>query len=327
MVYGWPIVGVLTLIVGLSMAEICSAFPTSGGLYFWSAKLCGSDWGPFASWITGWYVIVSVYQIQIGREKERLQEGRKEIEHLAETTKTQSFASSFSLLTLLCCEKMVTGIENGSVSVDSGHARLHELGYKQELKRDLSVVSNFAFSFSIISVLTGVTTLYNTGLTYGGPVSLAYGWLIAGAFTMIVGLSMSEICSSYQPLWAVTTSIDYSLAQLISVIILLSTGGNNGGDMWHPNMLLFVSMGQFYSYMLLSTVFLSRAAAWNLVGMKSFLAISPFQVFPWYCSWKSLSWISNASRHPQVSSFYDSHSLCRNGEASAKFVFHSLQHR
>ncbi|KAF3952800.1 hypothetical protein CMV_021682 [Castanea mollissima] len=55
MVYGWPIVGMLTLIVGLSMAEICSAFPTSGGLYFWSAKLCGSDWGPFASWITGWY--------------------------------------------------------------------------------------------------------------------------------------------------------------------------------------------------------------------------------------------------------------------------------
>jgi amino acid transporter len=56
MVYGWPVVGMFTLIVGLSMAEICSAFPTSGGLYFWSAKLCGNDWGPFASWLTGWYV-------------------------------------------------------------------------------------------------------------------------------------------------------------------------------------------------------------------------------------------------------------------------------
>ncbi|KDP35015.1 hypothetical protein JCGZ_09303 [Jatropha curcas] len=56
MVYGWPIVGLLTSIVGLSMAEICSAYPTSGGLYFWSAKLCGNNWGPFASWLTGWYV-------------------------------------------------------------------------------------------------------------------------------------------------------------------------------------------------------------------------------------------------------------------------------
>ncbi|KAK6146838.1 hypothetical protein DH2020_020707 [Rehmannia glutinosa] len=54
MVYGWPVVGLMTLIVGLSLAEICSAYPTSGGLYFWSAKLCGNDWGPFASWLTGW---------------------------------------------------------------------------------------------------------------------------------------------------------------------------------------------------------------------------------------------------------------------------------
>ena len=59
------------------------------------------------------------------------------------------------------------------------------------------VISNFAFSFSIISVLTGVTTLYNTGLNYGGPVSLVYGWFLASAFTMIVALSMAEICSSY----------------------------------------------------------------------------------------------------------------------------------
>lgn len=88
-------------------------------------------------------------------------------------------------------------IINGHLPQDSGQSRLNELGYKQELKRDLSVLSNFAFSFSIISVLTGVTTLYNTGLNYGGPVSLVYGWLIASAFTMLVALSMAEICSSY----------------------------------------------------------------------------------------------------------------------------------
>ncbi|GAV75740.1 AA_permease_2 domain-containing protein, partial [Cephalotus follicularis] len=54
MIWGWPIVGALTFTVGSSMAEICSAYPTSGGLYFWSAKLCGNEWGPFASWFTGW---------------------------------------------------------------------------------------------------------------------------------------------------------------------------------------------------------------------------------------------------------------------------------
>jgi hypothetical protein len=59
------------------------------------------------------------------------------------------------------------------------------------------VLSNFAFSFSIISVLTGVTTLYNTGLHFGGPVTMTFGWFVAGAFTMAVGLSMAEICSSF----------------------------------------------------------------------------------------------------------------------------------
>lgn len=209
---------------------------------------------------------------------------------------------------------MVSGIENGSVSVDSGHARLHELGYKQELNRDLSVVSNFAFSFSIISVLTGVTTLYNTGLTYGGPVSLAYGWLIAGAFTMIVGLSMSEICSSYPTSgglyywsaklagpgwapfaswitgwfnivgqWAVTTSIDYSLAQLISVIILLSTGGNNGGGYeaskyvvicFHGAILLLHAIINSLPITWLS-LFGQVAAAWNLVGVFVLMILIP----------------------------------------------------
>lgn len=75
--------------------------------------------------------------------------------------------------------------------------KLRLLGYKQQLKRDLSVVANFSVSFSIISVITGVTTLYGTGLQFGGPVTMVYGWPIAGAFTVAVGLAMAEICSAY----------------------------------------------------------------------------------------------------------------------------------
>ncbi|KAG2603268.1 amino-acid permease BAT1 homolog isoform X1 [Panicum virgatum] len=143
---------------------------------------------------------------------------------------------------------------------DADRARLQQLGYKQELKRGLSVVSNFAFSFAIISVLTGVTTTYNTGLRYGGPTSMTLGWLVVAVFNGCVALSMAEICSAYPtsgglyywsaklagkewaPLaswvtgwfnivgqWACTTSVDFSLAQLIQVMILLSTGGANGG--------------------------------------------------------------------------------------------------
>jgi amino acid transporter len=59
------------------------------------------------------------------------------------------------------------------------------------------VLSNFSISFTVISVLTGVTTLYNTGLAFGGPATMTLGWFLAGAFTMAVGLSMAEICSAF----------------------------------------------------------------------------------------------------------------------------------
>ncbi|KAG5532320.1 hypothetical protein RHGRI_026824 [Rhododendron griersonianum] len=51
------------MFVGLSMAEICSSYPTSGGLYYWSAMLAGPDWAPFASWLTGWINIAGQWAI------------------------------------------------------------------------------------------------------------------------------------------------------------------------------------------------------------------------------------------------------------------------
>ncbi|KAJ0094831.1 hypothetical protein Patl1_15083 [Pistacia atlantica] len=202
----------------------------------------------------------------------------------------------------------------GNVALDSGHARLNELGYKQELKRDLSMLSNFAFSFSIISVLTGITTLYNTGLSFGGPISLVYGWLIAGVFTMFVGLSMAEICSSYPTSgglyywsaklagpkwapfaswmtgwfnivgqWAVTTSIDFSLAQLIQVIILLSTGGKNGGGYEAPKYVVIAFHGGILLvHAIINSLPISAlsffgqlAALWNLVGVLVLMILIP----------------------------------------------------
>ena len=44
------------MFVGLGMAEIVSAIPTSGGPYFWAAILAPKEKAAFASWITGWSV-------------------------------------------------------------------------------------------------------------------------------------------------------------------------------------------------------------------------------------------------------------------------------
>lgn len=54
MVWGWLIAMFFIQCVALSMAEICSSMPTSGGLYYAAAVLAPPGWGPYAAWLTGW---------------------------------------------------------------------------------------------------------------------------------------------------------------------------------------------------------------------------------------------------------------------------------
>ncbi|HEY8687508.1 MAG TPA: amino acid permease, partial [Chloroflexota bacterium] len=62
---GWPLVGIFVIIVGLAMAEICSSFPTAGGLYYWSAKLADKN-APAWSWFTGWFNLLGQIAVTAG---------------------------------------------------------------------------------------------------------------------------------------------------------------------------------------------------------------------------------------------------------------------
>ena len=73
---------------------------------------------------------------------------------------------------------------------------LNALGYAQELFRTMGGFSNFAISFSIISILTGAVTLYSHGLVMGGPAEMAFGWPLVSVFTLAVAVSMAELASS-----------------------------------------------------------------------------------------------------------------------------------
>jgi len=83
-----------------------------------------------------------------------------------------------------------------SFSSDQDARELHALGYAQELFRTMGGFSNFAISFSIISILTGAVTLYEHGLVMGGPAEMALGWPLVTFFTLAVALSMAELASS-----------------------------------------------------------------------------------------------------------------------------------
>ena len=136
----------------------------------------------------------------------------------------------------------------GSNTHDKDRRMLHALGYAQELSRSMGGFSNFAISFTIISILSGTLTLYGTGLNYGGPVEEAFGWPIVSCFVVIVALGMAEIASKYPtagglyywaskmggPVWgwftgwfnligqiAITAGIDYGAAIFTDALLQL----------------------------------------------------------------------------------------------------------
>ncbi len=74
---------------------------------------------------------------------------------------------------------------------------LHKLGYAQQLFREMGGFSNFAISFSIISILTGAILLYGYGLGFAGPIINTYGWPLVSFFVLAIAASMAELASAY----------------------------------------------------------------------------------------------------------------------------------
>jgi amino acid transporter len=74
--------------------------------------------------------------------------------------------------------------------------QLAHLGYKQELARGWSSFTNFAISFTIISVLAGPVTNFSFEWNAGGPAGIAIGWPILCGFVLLVAFSMAELTSA-----------------------------------------------------------------------------------------------------------------------------------
>ncbi|CAO3660229.1 unnamed protein product [Umbelopsis vinacea] len=135
-------------------------------------------------------------------------------------------------------------------------ARLNELGYKQELKRELSSFGNYGVALSVVCISSGLTSLFSYGLNTGGPVLMTWGWVVVSFFTLMVGLALSEISSAYPTsgglYWyaarlssrryapfaswmtgwfnligqfAVTAGIDYGIALMLGAVIEIGTNG------------------------------------------------------------------------------------------------------
>ncbi|MEU0989849.1 amino acid permease [Streptomyces sp. NPDC005953] len=86
--------------------------------------------------------------------------------------------------------------DDGAVVLDDD-ATLHAMGYPRKLTRRFRTFDNFAISFTIINVISGIFSAFGFGMVSGGPLILVFGWIGVSIMVLFVGAAMGEIASAY----------------------------------------------------------------------------------------------------------------------------------
>lgn len=171
-------------------------------------------------------------------------------------------------------------------------AILHRLGYAQVLFREMGGFSNFAISFTIISILAGCLTSYYIAFNNGGPVAITWGWLLVGGFCVLVAMALGEIASAMptagalyfwasklgSPAWgwftgwfnligqiAVTAAIDYGAAIFTTALL----------NLWFPTVVGTGTGTIFVVY----TVIVALHLALNLANVNLLAKLNSFSAW------------------------------------------------
>jgi amino acid transporter len=174
-------------------------------------------------------------------------------------------------------------------------ADLHRLGYAQELFRSMGGFSNFAISFSIISILTGAVILYDYGLAWAGTAAVLLGWPLITIFVLAIAASMAEIASAYPTAgglyywasrmknkewgwwtawlnligqFAIVAGINYAAAGFLNATIITPLLSNVGMDFQNTSTFFGILNGQLVTMGILMLIELGlNIAGINLVAL------------------------------------------------------------
>jgi amino acid transporter len=197
---------------------------------------------------------------------------------------------------------------------DRDEQTLAQLGYRQELVRAWSSFSNFAISFTIISVLAGTFTTFGQAWNAGGPIAISIGWPVICAFVLLVALSMSELTSAFPtaggPYWwaarlggkgwswftgwfnivgliGIVASVGYGAASFLYALLGLyglNVLGVNFGDTSHvlsETFLLYLIVLALYAILNifsspLVALFNQISVGWHVLGVAAIIALLIF---------------------------------------------------
>ncbi|QRV80420.1 amino acid permease [Ceratobasidium sp. AG-Ba] len=89
---------------------------------------------------------------------------------------------------------MPPGFHAGSDSIDGDH--LARMGYKPELKRNLSIWSLLGLGFSVSNSWWGASASLAAGISSGGPMLMIYGIIFVSLIAACIGVSLAELASA-----------------------------------------------------------------------------------------------------------------------------------
>ena len=178
---------------------------------------------------------------------------------------------------------------------------LSRFGYTQQLLREMGGFSNFAISFSVISILTGAVLLYGYGLKLAGPIINTVGWPVVSLFTLAVAASMAELASLYPTAgglyfwsfklggrgWAFTTAWFNMLGQvtitagvdIAAAIYLIGTATRLLGLPPDAKIPLFGAVTSWGFQVLVMVLILIPQVAINVFGIRLTSRLSDFSVW------------------------------------------------
>jgi amino acid transporter len=189
--------------------------------------------------------------------------------------------------------------------------QLAHLGYKQELQRAWSGFTNFAISFTIISVLAGTFTSFGQAWNAGGPIGISIGWPVICLFVLLVAVSMSELTSAFPtaggPYWwahrlggagwswftgwfnivgllGIVASVAYGAAGFLYALLGLygvNIFGVNFGDSAHAISEIFLLFLIILAFVTILNIFADPilgllnniSVGWHVVGVVAIIAI------------------------------------------------------
>jgi amino acid transporter len=201
-------------------------------------------------------------------------------------------------------------------TMDEDERQLAHLGYKQELTRAWSSFTNFAISFTIISVLAGCFTNFSFAWNAGGPAGIAIGWPILCVFVLLVAFSMAELTSAMPtaggPYWwaaklggagwswftgwfnivglvGIVAAVGYGAAFFLQALLGLygldvlgiNFATTNPSTILHETFLLFLLILVFYTAVnifadRLLALFNNISVGWHVIGVLVIIALIAF---------------------------------------------------